>query len=289
MDDTALGRPPRHERPRKTNEELTPLGDVRLPMTGVEEPKRIRWAKPCERCGDDVKMDITAPPDSIAYGYAAYRREHPLCPSCVSAADAEEERAHEDRERLEQLRVRLHTSGIPERWRDARWEEFQHEPERQDVIEAAKDWAEGRRNRGLLFHGPVGRGKTYLAALAAVHRLALGHVRWLSIAELMMDLRMPFGAPEYVRAQRALQPGGRPALILDDLDKLRANEMQLQPVYVAINGWVEADLPLLVTMNRELDDLPDAFGEIFGEAIASRLAGHCDIFELSGRDRRLDP
>lgn len=288
MDDTALGRPPRHERPKKSNADFKEM-EVELPTRGEEEPKRIRFKKPCGTCGAEVKVDLTAPPDSLAYRWAEYRRLHPACGDCLEKAEEAEERAAEDAEALEQLRVRLNASGIPERWRDARWEAFQHEPERQDVIEAAKDWAAGRRNRGLLFYGPVGRGKTYLAALAAVHRLALGHVRWLSVAELMMDLRMPFGAPEYARAQRALQPAGHPALVLDDLDKLRANELQLQPLYVAINGWVEADLPLLVTMNRGLDDLPDAFGEVFGEAIASRLAGHCDVFELSGRDRRLDP
>lgn len=288
MDDTALGRPPRHERPKKSNKDAKPM-EFTMPTRGEEDPKRIRGKRSCEDCGGEVKVDTTAPPDSLAYRYAAWLLEHPVCSGCQAEREEAEEAAETQRERLEQLRVRLHRSGIPERWQGAHWRDFQHEPDRQDAIEAAKDWAEGKRNRGLLFYGPVGRGKTYLAALAAVHRLALGHVRWLSVADLMMDLRMPFGAPEYVRAQRALQPEGRPALVLDDLDKIKPTEMQLQPLYVAINGWVEADLPLLVTMNRDPDELPETFGEQFGEAIASRLAGHCDIFELSGRDRRLDP
>jgi DNA replication protein DnaC len=143
---------------------------------------------------------------------------------------------------------------------------------------------------GLVLFGEVGRGKTAIAAAAAAARTRISPVRWISVAELLLALRMPFDAPEFAAAQRALAPrGGRAALVLDDLDKLRPTEHAVQPLYVAVNAWIEAELPLIVTMNRGLDALADDFGERFGDPIASRLAEHCEVLEIEGRERRLQP
>jgi DNA replication protein DnaC len=77
------------------------------------------------------------------------------------------------------------------------------------------------------------------------------------------------------------------ALVLDDLDKVRPSDHAREPIYVAVNAWVEAEMPLIVTMNRSLLELADEFGDRYGDAIASRLAGYCEEFEVGGRDRRV--
>lgn len=151
--------------------------------------------------------------------------------------------------------------------------------------------------RGLYLSGPVGLGKTRIAATAAVQRLSLAPVRWLSVSALMMKLSLDFKSPERAQAMRALdpptfRPGAErlePTLVLDDLDKVRASDYQLAPLYTAINGWIEEELPLLVTANASLDELEEKFGGDFGTPIASRLAEHCERFEIRGRDRRVDP
>jgi DNA replication protein DnaC len=208
------------------------------------------------------------------------------CDDCTQretdAAAAREARAAQQRF-VEGQRRR---SGIPAKWAAQDFDSIEADRQRAPAISAAAEWALGIRKRGLLFTGDIGRGKTAIAAAAANGRLSRGEaVRWLPVGELLMDLRMPFDSPEYVRAQRALD--ARTALVLDDLDKVRPSDHAREPIYVAVNAWVEAEMPLIVTMNRSLLELADEFGDRYGDAIASRLAGYCEEFEVGGRDRRV--
>jgi DNA replication protein DnaC len=104
-----------------------------------------------------------------------------------------------------------------------------------------------------------------------------------------MSLSYGFGHPEREKALAALAPKAGSALILDDLDKTKATDHALQPLYLAVNEFVEAKAPLIVTTNRSIDRLAEEFGDRFGTAIGSRLGGYCEVFEIGGRDRRLEP
>lgn len=283
MDDTELGRPPRHARERSRSEPR----HVELLRRGDGKATRVRGSKPCERCGEKVKVDVSGPEDSLAVRFARSLLDAPLCEGCSDKAAREEDEAEAQAVLVETIRRRLDSSGVPERWRAVTVDRLDRDAERAAALDAAHEWGIGQRRRGVLLYGGVGRGKTVIAAAAAVERCALGTVRWLSVAELLLKLRMPFGSPDHERALRALDTRGRPALVLDDLDKLKPTEHALQPVYVAVNGWIEAGLPLLVTLNRSIDELAEWAGETFGSALASRLAGYCDIIEVRGRDRRL--
>lgn len=198
------------------------------------------------------------------------------------------ETVEERQERVDALVAsRLASSGMPPMWARQDFADLEHDELRTRALNHAMDWARGALS-GLVLWGGVGRGKTAIAAAAARERLEVGRVRWLPVAELLLDLRMPFDSPEYARAVRQLDPGRTgAALVLDDLDKLKPTDHAVQPLYVAVNAWIEAELPLLVTLNRDLDDLGEWLPESFGEAIASRLSGYCATVEVKGEDRRL--
>ncbi len=241
-------------------------------------------------CGAHVKTVI--PGDAAPFVLAMAHRQRlsgtVICDECEAKSDAEvraEERAEARREHVEKRR-RL--SGVPKKWAGQSFADLDADGPRARALELAGEWASGSIG-GLVLWGDVGRGKTAIAAAAADAMLARGKaLRWLPVAELLMDLRMPFDSREYARAIRRIDAErGRAALVLDDLDKLKPSEHAAQPLYVAINGWIEADLPLLVTLNRDLDRLVEWMPETFGEAIASRLAGYCKVREVGGRDRRL--
>lgn len=280
--------------------ELEPRTEVKVmgrDVIVVERPQalatvHVTGTVPCVTCGRDVHVDFTGLEGTLGVRFARMmvERGRAWCPPCTEqdiTAEIAAERA-KDRERL--LAKRLDDSGIPERWRVLDWDKLERDPARAPAIAAAEGWASSAtRPRGLLLHGKVGRGKTVIAGTAAMARLKASPVRWLSVSSLLLNLRMPFNSPEYRDALRAVQAKGqrRAALILDDLDKMPATDAALQPLFVAIDGWMSSNLPLLVTMNCSPHQLAQWAGPTFGEPLTSRLIGYCAVHEVGGRDRRL--
>jgi DNA replication protein DnaC len=284
-DDTEAGRPPRHDRPAKHG-----TGDWldSVLTRGDGEVVTLEGVRACA-CGHETTIEFTGPSDSMGAraARAALAGKTWTCEECLDRADVERERAEGLHERAEQVRSRVAKAGLPGAWSTLTFDQLRELPGQGPAITAAQRWARGELP-GVLLHGDTGRGKTVIAAASAAARCVLGAARWLSVAELLTDLRMPFDAPEYVRAIRKLEPGARGvALVLDDLDKMRPSEHQLQPLYVAVNAWLEARAPLFVTMNRDLEALASWGGETFGPPLASRLAGYCEVVEVVGEDWRL--
>lgn len=273
------------------------------PMTRLAEPKRlspfgagegkivtIKGTRPCSSCKAKVKIEFTGAEDSLGarmtrewLAKGAIRR----CDTCLEREDAQRWEA-ELAERREHARLaRIDRAGVPERWKPITFEKLEWDEARAPALHAAKEWASADNPKGLLLWGEVGVGKTVIAAAAAMARLQHAHLRWISVAELLTDLRLPFEMPEYKRALRSIDAGAaRGALVLDDLDKTNARDTQLQPLYVAINGWIERPLPLLITSNRPPREIAEWAGETFGDALRSRLLGYCRVIEVKGRDRR---
>lgn len=280
MDDTALGRPPRHERTATRSHPRT------TPAAEVDGESR----RECSSCGDEVvlRIDGKLPPFIREIAVLRLHGDTPvLCDGCTALSDARA-RAEEEAERRELvISERRRRASIPAKWSAQTFEALEDDSPRVRALMRAREWSAGE-TCGLVLWGPVGRGKTAIAAAAANARMEMSGVRWLSVASLLMDLSHAFGSPEHARALRALEAAGsESALVLDDLDKGKPNEHQTQPIYVAVNGWIEAELPLLVTLNRDLDELERWLPESFGEAISSRLAGYCKVQQVGGVDRRL--
>lgn len=245
----------------------------------------------CEGCGAEIRVEIPARAPAYLRRLAEERMEQgPLtqCEQCAALAEREADDAVQAHERAVARAERRRLSGMPTKWVGQTLDGLDRDAPRLRAIELASQWADGDVP-GLVLWGGVGRGKTAIAAAAANARLGRGRaVRWLSVAELMMGLRSGFGTPEYEQACRALDPGrGRPALVLDDLDKVKPTDHAVEPIYLAVNSWIEAELPLLVTLNRPLSKLSEWLPESFGDAISSRLSGYCKVREVGGVDRRL--
>jgi DNA replication protein DnaC len=283
-DDMDFGRPPRHDRPDKRS-------DLRkMPASPVSLSK----VRACAACGADVHVEIKGDVPEFLREYAVKMATGVLpafCGECSERMAREEEERDEVEREQALLEERRRAAGLPAKWRAQTFLDLDNDTARVEARKLAEAWAAGRFP-GLALHGPVGRGKTALAAAAANEMLRRRPLRWLPVAELLLDLRMPFDSQEYSRAVRrldAMKGGSRAALVLDDLDKLKPTEHAVQPLYIAINAWVEAELPLLVTLNRDLDSLSEWMPDTFGDAIGSRLSGYCKIREVAGRDRRVMP
>lgn len=150
----------------------------------------------------------------------------------------------------------------------------------------AEQWAAGELPV-LVLTGPVGVGKTHLAAAAAWKALQTRSVRWVEVARAMTQLRASFGDQDRAAALSALT--GADSVVLDDIDKVPATEQGLAVMFGAIDARIASGAPLLVTMNVGLAQLAhrlDPKGNGTGEAIASRLQVG-SVVALQGGDRRV--
>jgi DNA replication protein DnaC len=249
----------------------------------------VKGTTRCTSCKGEIELEFVGA--SKSFGVTTTRlalKNGTLCVPCTDREDAEEFDRETAQRRAEHRLLRIERSGVPPRWQAVTFARLERDELRAPAFDAAAAWAQSDKPSGLLLYGAVGRGKTLIAAAAAMERLQRRRLRWLPVAKLLTDLRGGFDSPLYKAALAAIDSSSTDAaLVLDDLDKLKPTDHSLQPLYVAINGWLERPLPLLVTMNRSPDELAEWAGESFGEALASRLVGYSEVVEVKGRDRRL--
>lgn len=213
------------------------------------------------------------------------------CDECFAA----DERAEELREQARLRRQRLETSGLPRGLQGLTWDSYELTARgAAQAVAAARAWAEGTASKpGLLLCGPVGVGKTRLAATASWELLRHRGLRWVSVPELVTRLGASFGDAERAQAIKVLT--GKGALVLDDLDKIKPSTWVLQNLFTAIDSRYQAGAPLFVTTNLLPSELVAYFvGEgrdreerrVAAEAIVSRLVEHCRSGKIDGADRR---
>lgn len=181
--------------------------------------------------------------------------------------------------------------------------------------------------RGLLFAGGPGRGKTVIAACIAnavgpddVYWAStsefLDALRPENGEQALRERadRCYYGPGEYGNCAGAHSADGpvcavcrvrtgdytgpleraksAPLLVLDDLGTAKPSEFVAERLYLLINHRLEAMAPVIVTTNYTLEELagrpergiPSRLGH---ERTASRLVELCDVYRLTGPDRRV--
>lgn len=234
-------------------------------------------------CGAEVIQPLAGLSGTLL---ALAERVQLVCDRCAAEQDRLDREAAEARDQAERTKRhanRVKASGVPGALAQITFDDLALD-ERADAIAAAKAWAAGELP-GLLLHGPVGVGKTRMAAAAAMRMLERRSLRWTSAPVLFARLGHGFGSQGREEALDVLI-GAHP-LVLDDLDKTRPTEFAAEHVFAAIDSRITEGIPLLVTTNLGSDQLEAKFPEPFGEAITSRLAGHTRPFHIDGVDRRL--
>lgn len=143
--------------------------------------------------------------------------------------------------------------------------------------------------QGLFITGPVGAGKTVLAA-----KLTMDYIKEVCITNEIVDAGF-ITVPNILRNLRAVYSGHltekevmRPLeetrwMVLDDLGVEKTSEWNLQILYELINTRYENNLVTIFTSNLSLDDI----AQKLGDRIASRISGMAKVLELAGQDFRL--
>jgi DNA replication protein DnaC len=236
------------------------------------------------RCGADVEREQ-------AEGWGAHiLNEAPfLCSTCEVAGVERYEAAERDRQhRLDLKRFESQLETIPAAFRDARLRELDTAG-REKGLDAARRWAKGEL-LGLVLLGNIGVGKSTIAAAATAdsmeRHLDAPSPRWISTVLALSDLGRDFGDQQRANTIKTLT-GKKSPLILDDLDKGKPSLGAAEHLFLAIDLATVNRRPLIVTTNLTPNELAAKWPKPHGDAIASRLAGYCEMHRITGPDRRL--
>jgi len=136
-----------------------------------------------------------------------------------------------------------------------------------------------------------GTGKSY-ALHALTHRLCRLGVPCLygRTVDFLMQLRAAYDEGSQESESRVLRRYTHvPVLLWDDLGKESfRTDWGPEKFYYVIDYRVRTNKPIIISSNFDLGEIEAKFGrDNFGPAIASRLAGFCEMWILGGPDRRV--
>ena len=171
------------------------------------------------------------------------------------------------------------------------------------------DWSEiGSiliKHRGLYLLGNTGRGKSHLAVAIlrwsiteqlskrselestndSVKRIVKDH-QFIDVSTYLHRIRETFSKDSKESESDLIDNlCNCKMLVLDDLGVSKSTEWANSVFDMIINFRynTQKTRQTIVTSNLRLETLSDKYGD----RIASRIAGMCDVFEVGGRDRRL--
>ena len=231
--------------------------------------------------------DLPHPPDPdvcpVCRGFGLLedpgRRRTVPC-SCRTAREAE---------------ARVSAARIPPRYRGCSLANFNHPTESQRQAKAlARRFVEEYPavSAGLLIVGPVGVGKTHLAAAILAELVDAKGARGLfcDFTDLLERIQASFGRGTEESADDILGPlRDVELLVLDELGARRPTEWARDVLYALLNGRYNRKLVTIVTTN--FADQPESPGaetlELrVGTAVRSRLFEMCQLVIIKGPDFR---
>lgn len=144
-------------------------------------------------------------------------------------------------------------------------------------------WEAYKMNRGLLFFGTVGGGKTFLA---------------VCIANALLDKGIPCYVTSFPRIASMIQGKPNPQglidqlndfelLVIDDFMAERQTEWMNELVQNVIDTRYRSGKPMIITTNMTAQELKNPT-DVKWQRVCSRLYEMCEFIEVKHKDRRIE-
>lgn len=208
---------------------------------------------------------------------------------CVMKTRREKEARRAFRDDMEQIKKLRGASMMAGAFLDARFEGYTvtrtNERAHRIALRYVDRFAElEKKNRGLIFYGTVGTGKSFTAAC---------------IANRLLDNRVSVVMTSFVKALQDMQSGAvregeyisllnrARLLVIDDLGAERSTDYALEKVYNIIDSRVRAAKPMILTTNLTMDEMMSQ-ADIRYRRIYDRIFGCCYPVEMVGPSLRME-
>lgn len=185
-------------------------------------------------------------------------------------------------------------SKIPDRFKNADMQDLgPKEEEIIDSIDSIFASPEDNDKVGLILTGPAGSGKTH-AAYALMNLIAdinpdmIAYMTGYSSAINGLKTEFASGSHDEMSSiwDRLTNESGMydGILMVDDVSSQKLTDFELDKLMMILEKRFNEYMPFILTTNVKQED----FISVFGERLASRLYGYCEIIEFESRDMRAD-
>jgi DNA replication protein DnaC len=172
----------------------------------------------------------------------------------------EQRKADEEAQRRRYIADLRHRSGLPRKWENVTFENFEPRKGTERACKACINYAEQfpsvqSRGIGMYLFGTSGSGKTRLAASIANKLLDKGiSVKWWNVTSLYLEIQGTFNGNG--SSQEILDDCTNAGLlILDDMGAEKPSEWTMATMYDILNTRIDDVLPTIITSNLKLEEL----------------------------------
>lgn len=235
----------------------------------------------CKKCGERIDGNPIGGKKGFTHSFIYHRQ-------CRCDREEEERRIAEEKA-AEIIRLKKICFRTSNNLMKCSFEEIL-EPEREEV-KIAKNFVKhfkelSENNCGLLFHGNVGTGKTYLAACIGnrVIEEYMVRVKMRNIPQIVNEIEkggFDIDKNEYYKSLAKVS-----LLILDDFGIERNTGYVNEMVYQIINSRYETKKPTIISTNIPLEVIMGGSKDIDKERIYSRIREMCIPVKIAGKDLR---